>query len=210
MRELTPAQTYLLIGETGVPFDIEGCGINDSRICEEALDRTLRGIEANNIDYVLWNYCHDNNSTQGDNWNGENLSLRVGDPRDRRNRGILSAVRPYAYQHSPLVEIAEQIFHQQTISGPNVSKLTNEYRLKLRCTRSHMDNQRRSYDQAFVHIYLPALQFVPDCDTSYALKVSDGDTVYNHSLQTLFWSGLSCLQAMNFDEVISFELSIAI
>jgi len=211
IRETKPSNIYLLIGETGVPFDITGCGIDDNRLCEEAMDRTLQGIEANNIDYVLWNYCHDNNATGGDHWNGENLSLRVNDGRNGRSRGISSAARPYVYQHSNILEIFEQTYQRDIKSGHDGSKSASEYKLKVRCRQLSLGHDQLTPSiraGAFAYIYLPAHQFLSEDIILQAVKVSQGITRYVLSSQTLFWSGLSCPRAS--DPSVSFELSVTV
>ena len=91
---------HVIIGETGVPFDVNGKkDLNeqetqtDVRMVVAALDRTVRAVEANHLEYVLWNYVHDNTQQGGDHWNGEDLSIRSNED----NRGLDAAVRPYLF-----------------------------------------------------------------------------------------------------------------
>jgi hypothetical protein len=40
-----------------------------------AMDANLDALEANLLNFTLWNYCPDNHNKWGDNWNGEDLSI---------------------------------------------------------------------------------------------------------------------------------------
>jgi hypothetical protein len=67
-----------------------------------ALDRSMRALEANLLNYTLWNYTSDNTNERGDMWNDEDLSLfsrdQQKDPSDLNSggRALESAVRPFA------------------------------------------------------------------------------------------------------------------
>ncbi len=101
-----------LIGEFGIPFDLSnGVGFNkplfgEKRFIEQnlALDRSMRAMEANVLNYALWNYTADNNNAKGDLWNGEDLSIYSLKQNDtdaisdinRGGRGLRAAVRPFS------------------------------------------------------------------------------------------------------------------
>ncbi|KAL1915451.1 uncharacterized protein VTP21DRAFT_6575 [Calcarisporiella thermophila] len=72
----------VLIGEVGIPFDLEGSGIRDGRDIRNAaspqsraLDANLHALDTALMNFTLWNYCPDNDPVYGDNWNGEDLSI---------------------------------------------------------------------------------------------------------------------------------------
>lgn len=94
-----------LVGETGIPFNLNGAAAHHSRdytMQEEALDDTIQALEANLAGFMLWNYTADNSNARGDQWNGEDFSIfspaqQVGsaDLNDG-GRALAAAVRPYA------------------------------------------------------------------------------------------------------------------
>lgn len=96
----------VIIGETGIPFDLRPSSNPSKEQVNYALDRTLRAIEANNLEYILWNYYIENTDVDGDDWNKENLSIRA----NSLNRGVLSVARPFAYQYDARIEIISQQF----------------------------------------------------------------------------------------------------
>lgn len=93
-----------LVGETGIAFDLNGgkayrTGNFSSQV--KALDRIMRALEANLLNYTLWNYTADNSNLRGDGWNGEDLSLFSRDQQEDRNdpdsgaRALAAFVRPH-------------------------------------------------------------------------------------------------------------------
>jgi hypothetical protein len=94
-----------LIGEFGIPFDLEGgraYRTGDFRVQARALDRSFRPLEANLLSGTLWNYTADNDNRRGDQWNGEDFSIFSRDQQDNPDnldsggRALEAAVRPYA------------------------------------------------------------------------------------------------------------------
>ncbi len=94
-----------LLGEFGIPFDLDGgksYKSGDYSEQEDALDAYYCAIEANLLSCTQWNYTADNEHAHGDKWNGEDLSIysRVPDePAKNRHAGgraLASIVRPYA------------------------------------------------------------------------------------------------------------------
>lgn len=91
-----------LIGEIGVPFDMDGKRsygldgsskyVGDYTQQTRALDCSLNGADGSNmINWTLWTYCPDNSHLWGDGWNLEDLSLWSIDDanRDRGTEGFL-------------------------------------------------------------------------------------------------------------------------
>lgn len=63
-----------LIGESGIPFNMhqgKSYRTGDFTSQIQALDNTIRSMEANLLSYTLWCYTPDNNNLQGDLWNNE-------------------------------------------------------------------------------------------------------------------------------------------
>lgn len=93
----------VLLGEFGIPFDLNGAKAfrtGDFHEQTEALDRTFRALEDNLMHGTLWNYTADNTQVHGDGWNGEDLSLYCAEDEhekgeDAGGRALDAAVRPY-------------------------------------------------------------------------------------------------------------------
>lgn len=97
-----------LIGETGIPYNLNGAKAfrtGDYSAQRDALTHTISCLEANLLSFTLWNYTPSNCNKYGDLWNLEDLSVvsvdtpRHGaDPSDRDAcaRAILAFVRPTA------------------------------------------------------------------------------------------------------------------
>jgi hypothetical protein len=94
-----------VIGETGISYNLDNkraynTGDFSSQI--EAMDDTMQALEANLVNFTLWNYTADNTNLRGDLWNDEDLSIFS---RDQRNgsgdindggRALQAVIRPYA------------------------------------------------------------------------------------------------------------------
>lgn len=75
-----------------------------------ALDRVMQAIEANDLDVTLWNYFPNNTKEIGDDWCGEDLSIRMKD----KNRALMSLLRPVVFEMSPDFEVVQQKFDPST------------------------------------------------------------------------------------------------
>lgn len=93
-----------LIGEVGIPFDLNGRKAYRSgnfKAQEKALARDLQVLDDNLLSFTLWNYSPDNTNAHGDLWNDEDLSLfsrdQQSDPADINSggRAIRVFARPY-------------------------------------------------------------------------------------------------------------------
>lgn len=92
---------HVLVGETGVPF------FGSEKDYTISLDRTLKAIQANDLDYTLWCYESKNSPSIGDLWNGEDLSLYS----NGKGRGLQALLRPFPYQYSNGLEVSSQRFN---------------------------------------------------------------------------------------------------
>jgi hypothetical protein len=106
----TAAETALggvptVIGEVGIPYDLnnaEAYRTGDFSAQEQCYDDTLQALEANLLNFTLWNYTADNGNARGDGWNGEDLSIFSRDqqtnPQDIHSggRALKAVLRPYA------------------------------------------------------------------------------------------------------------------
>jgi hypothetical protein len=163
-----------LIGEFGIPFDIQG---NKSYQTgnfgpqTNALDRSYRAMDDNLLSCTLWNYTADNTNARGDQWNNEDLSIFSRDQlKDRRNpdsggRALPAVVRPYARK------IAGEPLHMSF----NFEKGTFEFEFR--------------HDPAIkapTEIYLPSLHYsdglrVDLSDGSYEHHPDDQSLIYHHT-----------------------------
>lgn len=94
-----------LIGEFGIPFDLDDKAAyrtGDFSTHVEALDAYVDAMDANLLNYTIWNYTSDNTNERGDMWNDEDLSIfsrdQQSDPSDINSggRALAGFVRPYA------------------------------------------------------------------------------------------------------------------
>ena len=94
-----------LIGEFGIPFDMEhkkAYRTGDFRSQVKALDRSYQAMDENLVSCTLWNYTSDNTNARGDLWNDEDLSIfsrdQQANPVDVNSggRALEAVVRPYA------------------------------------------------------------------------------------------------------------------
>lgn len=150
---------HVVVGETGAPF------AGSKEDYTRCLDRTLRAMEANDVDYAIWCYEAENNNIDGDLWNGEDLSLLSGG----RGRGLQAAVRPWPYQYSSGLRVVSQSFDPVGVS----------YRLAL----EHEDgNDCADCAVMTVHVFVPSCHFL---DPTFA--ASEGTLSYDRSRQNLKW-----------------------
>lgn len=96
-----------LIGEFGIPFDMgkkKAFKTGNYADQEACLDRSFQSMESNMLSYTLWNYTFDNDNTNGDQWNGEDLSIfsksQQTNPADLNSggRALNAAIRPYPFK----------------------------------------------------------------------------------------------------------------
>lgn len=154
---------HVLIGETGVPY------FGSMKDYTISLDRTLKAMEANDLDYTLW--CYESKNGQyvwngekdGDLWNGEDLSLYS----NGRGRGLQAALRPFLYQYSTGLGVAYQRF----------DAFIGAYKLVLRGLVECED----CIDTVFL--------FVPSRHYSEGVKltVSSGELHHDRASQTIKW-----------------------
>ena len=94
-----------LIGETGIPFDLDDrkeLEQGDYSTATRAMDRSLRTMDDALASYTLWTYTPDNTVRHGDLWNDEDLSIFCRDLQtdpnniDSGGRALEAVVRPYA------------------------------------------------------------------------------------------------------------------
>ncbi len=99
----------VLIGEIGIPFDLDNkksYRTGDFSQQVKAMDRSLHALDANLLNYTLWNYTSDNTNERGDRWNDEDLSIfcrdQQKDPNDVNSggRALDAIVRPYPVKTS--------------------------------------------------------------------------------------------------------------
>jgi Cellulase (glycosyl hydrolase family 5)/Glycoside hydrolase family 5 C-terminal domain len=90
------ARMPLLLGEFGIPFEMNGgeaFATGDYSKQEVALEANYRALDAAMVHGTLWNYTPDNDHRHGDQWNDEDLSIYSTD--DGGGRGIRGFCRPH-------------------------------------------------------------------------------------------------------------------
>ena len=88
---LAAQATASILGEIGVPFDIQAPGRATEDVLCEAIDVHMRALEELALPFCWWNYTPENCEARGDGWNGEDLSI-FG---EQGGRALDSIVRPY-------------------------------------------------------------------------------------------------------------------
>jgi len=163
-----------LLGEFGIPYDLQGkkaYRTGNYRLQINALQRSFQAVEANLLDYTLWNYTPDNTNQHGDLWNDEDFSIYSPDqrsnPRDINSggRALEAVVRPYPVATAgELLEASfnchRRIFRMSFRSDPAVSAPTE--------------------------VFVPNFQY----PHGYSVRVSDGRYEIKRSHQLLlYWPG---------------------
>ena len=87
---LASQETPSMLGEIGVPFDIQSPGMATSDALCEAIDVHMQALEELMLPFCWWNYTPENSRARGDGWNGEDLSI-LG---EGEGRALDSIVRP--------------------------------------------------------------------------------------------------------------------
>ncbi len=95
----------VVIGETGIPFNMhQQKAYRNGNFSKQAqaMDDTIQAMEANFVNFTLWNYTADNDNAHGDQWNGEDLSIFSRDQQTGTGvihdggRALAAVIRPYA------------------------------------------------------------------------------------------------------------------
>ena len=158
---------HVVLGETGVPFDINNT--NNYHESTKALNRIMKAIEANDLDFTLWNYYPNNTALNGDDWCGEDLSIRMTD----RNRALLTLIRPFCYELCSDFQIVKQSFDPTTMA--------KKYTLAVRASKMYMSSSLSSLN--YIFIYLPHFHY-----SNPLIKVSFGTwNNYDAKSQVLIW-----------------------
>ncbi len=161
-----------VLGEFGIPFDLYEKRLyqnGDDRLQVKAMQRSLQAVEANLLDYTLWNYTPDNTNLHGDQWNDEDLSIYSPDqranPRDINSggRGLKAVLRPY-----PLAT-----------SGELLEARFDPYKRLFRMKFRHDPSLT-----APTEIFVPSYQY----PRGFSIRVSDGRYEIQRSQQkVLYW-----------------------
>ena len=93
-----------LMGEFGIPYDLDKkkayrTGNYSDHV--KAMERSMHSMEANLLNYTIWNYTSDNSNERGDLWNDEDLSIFSRDQQKDKNdlnsggRALQAVIRPF-------------------------------------------------------------------------------------------------------------------
>ncbi|WYZ44950.1 hypothetical protein EsH8_VIII_000266 [Colletotrichum jinshuiense] len=185
-----------LIGEVGVPYDINGreafaTGQYDKQ--RELMHALISAMEDNNVAFTLWNYNPDNRVEYGDGWNTEDFSVINGDTEakpghilpdyaneahedDELYRGgrVLDVIiRPYA------VKIAGRALRSDW--DPRTLQYVFEWTSET-SAKSNSD-KKQSERSRTTEVFIPKYHYA---EGSIDVKVSDGEWSYDPDLQTLY------------------------
>jgi hypothetical protein len=161
-----------IIGETGIPFNLDDQkAYRDGDFSKQiqAIDDVIQALEANLVNFTLWNYTADNSNAHGDQWCGEDLSIFSNDQKtgseslDDGGRALPAVVRPYA--HKTAGEPLRQGFDLHT--------RVFEYSFRQPLQTDHP-----------TEIFVPTYQYPHGCQ----VQVSDGTFEIDQASQTLrYW-----------------------
>jgi len=173
---------YVLLGETGVPMNMADDDDEDDNAYiapTMALERVMRAVERNNLGTTMWNYCPDNSWLEGDRWNGEDFSIRSTSGA-RKNRGLLSAVRPFAVRVGRNLEVISQSF--------DPTAYLKRYELIVRLNKdANTEGDSDMNGRNDIVIFLPLIHFTDP----RVLSQSSAGIEENVFVQELTWKGLS-------------------
>ncbi|KAI0023054.1 putative glycosyl hydrolase [Xylariomycetidae sp. FL0641] len=107
--DVAPRPLPVLVGETGIPFDLEGGRAyrnGDYTDHVAALDALLAGCDAHRLSCTLWAYSALNCHEWGDRWNGEDLSIVCAETASFPRHEMLRGARAPAAWCRPFVREA--------------------------------------------------------------------------------------------------------
>ncbi|HWQ46542.1 MAG TPA: cellulase family glycosylhydrolase [Longilinea sp.] len=94
----------VVIGEFGIPYDLNGAkAYRNGNFTDQinAMARSMAPMEANLLNFTIWDYTPDNTNERGDKWNGEDLSIFSRDQQkdaqdiNSGGRALEAVLRPY-------------------------------------------------------------------------------------------------------------------
>ncbi|MFM9838630.1 MAG: cellulase family glycosylhydrolase [Cyclobacteriaceae bacterium] len=178
MRALGSKPT--LIGEFGIPYDLnekKAYKKGDFSDQEACLDRSFRAMESNQLSYTLWNYTADNDNINGDQWNGEDLSIFSKSQQKNTNeinsggRALKAGIRPYPYKVAGIpveyfFDMDDGEFYLKFVSNKSISEPTEIFVPKFH------------YGRGFEVLSSPGkLSFDKENDLLLFYAESDGDQI---------------------------------
>jgi hypothetical protein len=179
--ERLPGWAPTLIGEFGLPFDLDGGSAyrtGDFGPHTRALTAYYDALDASLAHSAIWNYTPDNTNAWGDQWNQEDLSIFSRDQRtdpadfDSGGRAIEGFCRPTVRACAGIPR--RQEFHLES----------KQFTLEIDASGASPPTL----------VYLPKRQYPQGFDA----KVTSGQVAYDTDLQLLTWTGAAAgLQTLN-------------
>jgi hypothetical protein len=163
-----------VIGETGIPFNMgKKTAYRDGDFSQHilAMDDTLQALEANCVNFTLWNYTADNSNARGDQWNDEDFSIFSRDQQTSTGeihdggRALQAVLRPYVYRTPG--KLLSMSFNMDT----KVFECTFEWNPQI---------------QAPLEIFIPDFQY----PHGFEVAGNDGDWDFNPDSQILIYAPL--------------------
>ena len=201
----------IVVGEVGLPFDINArhaYRTGDYTKQHEILDALIGAMQTLALGFTLWNYNPDNRVEYGDGWNFEDFSITNGDcvdpcdgarERGGKTLGLKQDFRNAAHEHDPLYRggrgldviirpYAVKLAGIQVFITFDVETLFFEVHWQNLCgvdSSITKDDSKEEQDarERTTEIFLPAYHYR---DKRFSITTTDGETVFNAELQTLF------------------------
>ncbi|KDE05055.1 hypothetical protein, variant [Microbotryum lychnidis-dioicae p1A1 Lamole] len=203
----TLGELPIILGETGVPFDLNGkqaFASGDFSWQERQMDAICSALERNLISFNLWNYNPLNTDQWGDSWNAENFSwfsqsdmtrvkfdaAKSEDERLNVGARVLDAIeRPYAskvagipYAFSYDFKLLQCTFSYVNPTNPKDFRTRRPQNLATTDDPPIPGTMPRSRE---TEIYLPRRRF-GGLNSRLKVRLSDGEWKYDEELQTLY------------------------
>ncbi|CAM1510681.1 Fc.00g010160.m01.CDS01 [Cosmosporella sp. VM-42] len=200
-------QVPTVIGEVGIPFDINGgAAFQSGRYKEQRqlMHALIGAMEDNNVAFTLWNYNPHNRVEYGDGWNKEDFSITNGDEveengplrPDYRNRGhednelyrggrLLDVViRPYAAKVAgqPLRSSWDCRTLRYEFEWKSIGSATEKTTEKSCLTEVFLPKYHYGGQKIRVHISDGEWTFDREKQTLYVRQEKNGKDVVHHSL----------------------------
>ncbi|CAN6668152.1 ergosteryl-beta-glucosidase [Trichomonascus vanleenenianus] len=163
-----------LVSEIGVPFDMsdkEAYRTGDYSEQLRAMDALNSGLEEATLSYTLWNYTASNSYKNGDNWNGEDLSIYSSDFKEHNGIRVLDTLtRPFALR----------------VAAEGVSVGVFQLRKGCYTLKLHKANDLTESKETAkpTQVFIPRVRFP---ENEFGVFTSSGTWDYDKDSQTLSW-----------------------
>ncbi|KAI8830916.1 glycoside hydrolase superfamily [Chytriomyces cf. hyalinus JEL632] len=184
----------IVLGEVGIPMDInnkEAYESGDYETHNLFLDTVISSMEANMLNFTLWNYNPGNDNTHGDHWNGEDframpdVTALEGDPNHFLHvggRALDAVVRPYAAKIAGVPRLNR--FNLENLVY--VLEFTSVYNPVLPSMEQLVSAKTEAQMPFITELFVPNFHYKFH-NMNLVVDVSDGDWKYDEEKQSLYW-----------------------